>query len=322
MRHPPPRDDRELDVIVLGEINPDIVVSDPDPAPRFGQQERIVESITMTIGSSSAIAACGAARLGLRVAMVGVVGDDAFGRFMLDALAEQGIETTACRVEEGTPTGATVILTNATDRAILTVLGTIAAASATDVSDDLLSRARHIHVGSFFLQERLAAEVPDLFRRAHAAGLTTSLDPNDDPRDTWNSGLAAALGETDLFLPNLREICGVGRHDDPTIAAQQLVGRIATPPVTAVKMGADGALAVTPDGQVARTAAYPIVPMDAIGAGDSFDAGFLAGWLDGAAIGDCLRMGAVGGALSTRATGGTAAQPTRAELDQGLAGWQ
>jgi sugar/nucleoside kinase (ribokinase family) len=321
MRRPPPREDRELDLIVVGEINPDIVVSDPDPVPRFGQREKIVEGVTMTIGSSSAIAACGAARLGLRVAMVGVVGDDPFGRYMLQAMAERGIDTTDCRIDATTPTGATVILARAEDRAILTALGTISAVSASDISDDLLARARHLHVGSFFLQDRLADGVPELFRRAHRAGLTTSLDPNDDPSGAWDGGLAEALDETDVFFPNAAEVSAIGDRDDPIEAARVLATRADPSPVVVVKLGSDGGAVVAGEGELERAPAFPAQPVDLIGAGDSFDAGFLAGWLDGVALGDCLRMATVCGALSTRSTGGTPAQPTRDELDRALAGW-
>jgi sugar/nucleoside kinase (ribokinase family) len=321
MRRPPACEDRELDLIVLGEINPDIVVTDPDPVPRFGQQEQVVDAITMTIGSSSVIAACGAARLGLRVAMVGVVGDDPFGRFMLEAMRERGIDTTGCRIDPGMPTGATVILARATDRAIFTALGTIAAASAMDVSAELLARARHLHVGSYFLQDELAREVPDLFRRARGAGLTTSVDPNDDPTKGWDGGLADTLAETDVFLPNAAEICAIGGYDDPIDASTSLAERVQPSPGIVVKLGPAGAAAIVAGVGVERCGAYPADPVDTIGAGDSFDAGFLAGWLDGAPISTALRMGAICGALSTRSTGGTAAQPTRDEVDRALRGW-
>jgi sugar/nucleoside kinase (ribokinase family) len=321
MHRPPRPEDRELDLIVVGEINPDIIVSDPDPVPRFGQQEQLVDAITMTIGSSSAIAACGAARLGLRVAMVGVVGDDPFGRFMLEAMAARGIDTTWCRIDPEMPTGATVILARPGDRAIFTALGTIDAVSAADVPEELIARARHLHVGSYFLQPHLARDVPELFRQAHDAGLTTSLDPNDDPSKAWNSGLDEALTETDLFLPNGAELAAIGGRDDPAEAAAAVAHRVQPTPVIAVKLGSSGALAVAEE-LVERTAAYGIEPVDAIGAGDGFDAGFISGWLDGASILRCLRMGAVCGALSTRATGGTAAQATREELDAALEDWQ
>ena len=114
---------RDLDLLVAGEINPDVVVTDPDPRPVFGQAERLVGSIRLSIGSSSVITACGAARLGLRVAMVGVVGDDELGRFMLEAMHDRGLETGDCRVASGRATGASVILGNGRERAILTTPG-------------------------------------------------------------------------------------------------------------------------------------------------------------------------------------------------------
>ena len=149
-------DGRDVDLLVVGEINPDIVVWDPDPTPVFGQVERYVEGVRLTIGSSCAITACGAARLGLAVSFVGVVGDDALGRFMLEAMAGRGVDVSACRVVADRPTGASVILGNAADRAILTAIGTIADVRAADVPADLLGRVRHVHAGSYFLQPGLA----------------------------------------------------------------------------------------------------------------------------------------------------------------------
>ena len=304
--------DRPVDLLVVGEINPDIVVTDADPVPVFGQAERLVEGIRLVPGSSSVIMAMGAARLGLSVAMVGVVGDDALGRFMLEAMAGRGIDVSACRVEAGRPTGASVILGNGTDRAILTARGTIADTRAGDVPPGLLAAARHVHVGSFFLQPGLAAEVPALFRSARAAGGTTSLDPNWDPAERWDSGFAAAAAEADVLLPNAAEASRLTGQDDVEAAARVLSDGART---VAVKLGADGALAVGPDGRLVRAAAPRggIVAMDTTGAGDSFDAGFVAAWLAGASLAEALAHGTACGTLSTRAAGGTDGQATASE---------
>ena len=71
----------EYDVLVAGELNPDLILSDPGLMINFGQQEELVKDAVLTIGSSSAIYSCGIAKLGLRAAFIGVVGDDEFGRF-------------------------------------------------------------------------------------------------------------------------------------------------------------------------------------------------------------------------------------------------
>ena len=91
--------ERRFDLLVAGELNPDILIVDPTSGPAFGQVETIVDAIFLAIGSSSAIAACGAARLGLRTALVGVVGEDPFGYFMLRALEDAGIDVSGCRID-------------------------------------------------------------------------------------------------------------------------------------------------------------------------------------------------------------------------------
>jgi sugar/nucleoside kinase (ribokinase family) len=306
---------RDLDLLVVGELNADIVVTDPDPVPRFGQAERLVRDVRLTLGSSSAITACGAARLGLRVAMVGVVGDDALGRFVLEALKARGVDTAGCRIAAGRLTGASVILGNDTDRAILTSLGTIADTRATDVPPALLRRARHVHVGSLFLQPGLASDLPALFRAARSGGATTSLDPNWDPSGSWDGGFAGALAETDVVLPNAGEALRLTGAEDAEAAARILAGdtRIAV-----VKLGAAGALASDAGRPFAHAAARPVEAVDTTGAGDSFDAGFLAARLDGRPVDDALAFAVACGSLSTRAPGGTDGQATRDEVEEWL----
>jgi sugar/nucleoside kinase (ribokinase family) len=323
-----PPESRPFDLLVAGELNPDVLVSGPDVGPAFGQVEKLVEGIRLTVGSSSAITACGAARLGLRVAFVGVVGRDLFGRSMLEALEERGVDVGACRVDPDLPTGATVILSRRSDRAILTALGTIEALRGEDLDDALLARARHLHVGSVYLQDRLRAELPSVFTRARRLGLTTSFDPNWDPTGAWDGGLDALLATADVVLPNREEARRMAGRDDDLAAAGVLHARGAAAgvlhargaaaggtgagPLVAVKLGADGGLAT--DGARMIRVTAPAVPLvDTTGAGDAFDAGFLAGWLGGRDIAEALRLAVACGALSLRAVGGTEGQATLAE---------
>ena len=322
-RNPPELD---IDILVIGEINPDVVVSDPDPVPVFGEHERLVDAIGMTVGSSSAIFACGAARLGLRVAFVGVVGDDPFGRFMLEAMAARGIDVSACTLDATRPTGATVVLTSGRDRAILTAMGTIGALNVDAVPEAMLARARHVHSSCFFLQDASRERLPGFMAAARARGITTSFDTNWDPTDRWDGGVLDMLRACDVFLPNEAEARRIARRDDVEDAARELArigatGRAGVGSVVVVKLGSQGALAVGPDGDLVRVAAMPVTPGDTTGAGDSFDAGFLRGWLDGRPLPDALRLGAVCGALSTLRAGGVDGQPTYAEATEALAAW-
>ncbi|MEA2537744.1 MAG: hypothetical protein QOF11_1978 [Chloroflexota bacterium] len=319
--------ERRFDLLVAGELNPDILIVDPAAQPAFGQVETIVEAIRMEIGSSSAIAACGAARLGLRTAFVGVVGDDPFGRFMLDALDRAGIDLSGCRIDPTIPTGATAILTHGADRASMTALGAIDRLRADDIPRELLVAARHLHVGSTYLQPALAADLPELFAEARSLGLTTSFDCNWDPSETWGAEIDALMREADLFLPNMEEARRITGRTAAPAAAGELIrratqGREPGRPFTlAVKHGAGGAVAMRGswEYEVAEAAVLPVELVDATGAGDSFDAGFLYGTLADWPLRDTLELAIACGSLSVRAVGGTAAQPTLEAAREALA---
>ena len=176
------------DVVVLGEINVDLILGADEIVPVFGQ-ELLVEDATLTMGSSSVIFACGAARLGLRVGFVGIVGDDQFGHFMLQEMAARGVDVSPVVVDPAFKTGITVSLSTPADRAMLTFPGSIAALTPGQVDRGLFDRARHLHVSSYFLQTGLREGLPALFEWARTQGLTVSLDTGWDPDEGWNGGL-------------------------------------------------------------------------------------------------------------------------------------
>jgi sugar/nucleoside kinase (ribokinase family) len=300
---------KPYDILVAGEINPDLILSG-EVEPEFGQVEKLVDSATLTIGSSSAIFACGAARLGLHVAFVGVCGNDTFGRYMLTEMAARGVDTSAVIIRPSGQTGLSVILDRKVDRAILTHPGLIPALTAGDVTDSLLKKSRHLHVASYFLQTALQPGLPDLFRRARTLDLTTSLDTNWDPSGQW-SGFDALLQQVDVFLPNANEALAISKTENIESAGQQLSELCK---LVAIKLGADGAIAHL-GGETARVSVFPVEVVDTVGAGDSFDAGFLYGWLNSWNLRKALSLAVVCGSLSTRAAGGTSAQPT---LDEAM----
>jgi sugar/nucleoside kinase (ribokinase family) len=299
-----------FDILVAGEINPDLILTG-DVTPAFGQAEKLVDSAALTIGSSSVIFACGAARLGLKVAFIGLCGDDIFGHFMLQEMGQRHIDTSAVIVDPQRSTGMSVILNTGADRAILTHAGAMAALRANQVTDELLKQARHLHVASFFLQSGLREGLPDLFRRAHALGLTTSLDTNWDPSGLW-IGVHELLPLTDVFLPNENEAIAISQARTNAQALKRLAQHAGT---VAMKRGAQGALACRAT-ETASACALSEKVVDTVGAGDTFDAGFVYGFLQGWSLERCLWLAVVCGSLSTRAAGGTAAQPTIDEVRQ------
>jgi len=310
---PTPNSDKAFDVVVVGEINPDLILRG-DVTPAFGQVEQIVEEAALTIGSSSAIFACGAARLGLRVAFVGKIGDDVFGQFMRQQLAERGIDVSGIVVDPAIRTGLSVILSPGADRAILTYSGSIAALRYAEIDLRLLDQARHIHLGAYFMLDALRPDVPKLFAEARNRGLTISLDTNYDPTEGWDGGLHEALRYVDVFLPNETELRAIAGAQDTDTALERLAQYM---PAIAVKLGGKGGRAYQ-NGQAAHADALPVDVVDTTGAGDSFDAGFVYGYLHGWDLGRTLQLACACGSLSTRAAGGTAAQPTLAEAEEAL----
>ena len=297
----------DLDLLVVGDCNPDLVLSGGDLVPRFSQVEQLVDNAELVIGGSASILACGAARLGLRVALASVVGMDVFGRFMREALAARAVEIASIAISETTPTGLSVILARSDDRAILTRLGTIDAVSIEHVPSSLIARARHVHVSSYYLLHHLIADVPRLFATAHEHGATTSLDTNWDPSERWQ--LDDVLKHTDVLLPNASEAVHIAHATSLASATRQLRQQVGT---IAVKLGSEGAEAHRGDEHAHARAPLTEV-VDAVGAGDSFAAGFLTGMLQGDSLQDALSLAVACGSLSTRAAGGTAAQATLAE---------
>lgn len=299
-----------FDLLVAGEINPDLILTNPNLEPQFRQAEILVEDAALTAGSSSVIFACGTARLGLRVAFIGVVGDDLFGAFMLDVLKSRNVDVTNVIVDENQTTGLSVILNRVKDRAIITHLGAINALHGEQVTDELLAQTRHLHVASYFLQTSLQPGLTDLFQRAQALGLTTSLDTNWDPEEKW-VGVDELLKLTTVFLPNENEALSLTGAPAVEEAAERLAVKAS---IVAIKMGADGGLAF--DGEsLYRAPIIPVDVVDTVGAGDAFDAGFIYGFLQEWPLERCLKLGVACGSLSTRMAGGITSQPV---LDEAL----
>lgn len=296
--------------LFAGEINVDLVLQNYSAFPEPGR-EVLVRDFAMVLGSATAIMAMGLARLGAGVAFVGAVGDDVWGRYCLEDMAGRGIDVSRVRRGGGLKTGVTVSISHPRDRALVTYLGATTALRGADVDAAALAGMSHLHVSSFFFQEGLRPGLPDLFRRARAAGLTTSLDTGFDPSGTWDSGLRETLGETDVFFPNEVELRAISGCSDPEQGLRALDdGRTRV----VAKLGPLGAMALDA-GQAVRVPAYAVEPVDTTGAGDSFNAGFLYRFMEGAPLAECLRLGAACGALSTQGLGGTAAQPTLAEAE-------
>lgn len=302
-----------MDVLVLGDLNPDLVLRG-DVVPRFGQAEQLLDSAEFELGGSGAITAHALARLGLSVQLLAAVGADPFGREVVAMADRAGVDTTAVDLVDQ-PTGISIVLSNGPARSTFTFIGAIDAPAPPWRTPGDLPVARHLHVSSYFLQRRRAAGLPTLLALARAAGMTTSLDTNLDPTGRF-VGLVEVLPHVDVLFPNREEALATATAltGRPPVGPEEAARDIAAyGPVVVVKDGEHGAL-LCRNGNVLHEPGEPVEPLDTTGAGDTFNAGFLAAMLGGHSDALCLRWGCAAGALSTRCAGGVRGQPTSEEL--------
>ena len=302
MKRQEPQDDKPFDIAIVGELNLDLILYGL-PLVMEAERDLLGTGFTSTLGSSSGIVAHNAATLGMRVRFATMVGDDDFGRIALGRLQQAGVDTSCTIVDANTATGVTILLPHGDERHSLTYLGTIASLTVDHLDRQRLAQARHFHISSLFLQTGLHAGIVDLVRFLKSSGLTVSLDTNDDPQCKWASPLYEVLPYIDVFLPSEREICLMAGGAPLDDALEQFAPRV---PTIVVKRGRRGCRVRHLD-QVFNVAGVTVSPVDTIGAGDSFDAGFLSCWLRGLDLAVCARAGNITGALSTLGAGGTEA---------------
>lgn len=297
---------KKVDCFVAGEANVDLLIQSKvalEPG-----KEKLAEDVQLALGGSSAITAFNLSSLGANVSFIGVLGRDVFGRFVRDRLAAGGINLSFLRQSQRENTGITIWFDKAGQRSGITYMGTIPLLSARDIPLDALERARHFHVGHYFLLQMLHPNAPALFAKIKRLGLTTSLDCNYDPTEKWDSHIRKVLPNVDIFFPNEQEALKLSGCDNAEEAAKAL-GKLAR--IVAVKLGERGVL-VFNEGEVFQIPARRTRVVDTTGAGDSFNAGFLARFLQGAPVRDCAKAGILAAARCVSHMGGTAAFERRA----------
>jgi sugar/nucleoside kinase (ribokinase family) len=301
---------RRLDVVTVGELNPDLILGGMSGPPRLGR-EILAEHCAFTLGSSTALCAANLAALGLSVGIVGKVGEDAFGEFVVRCLGRRGIDTSRVIRDAAVRTGITVSLAYPEDRAMLTFAGAMAHLAAEEVDREYLASARHLHVSSLFLQRDLQPGCADLLRQMRGRGLTTSLDPGWDPAETWDAGIGNLYGLLDILFLNRVEAVQLGNDPDWRRAAGRLAKRT---PLLVVKSGPDGA-SVVQEEHWEEHPGFPVRAVDPTGAGDAFNAGFLFGYLSGWPRASCLEWGNACGAMTAMRSGGSGAFKHRADVE-------
>lgn len=302
---------KKLDVVVVGELNVDLILDQIQGFPELGK-EKIATAMTLTLGSSSAIFASNLSSLGARVGFIGKLGEDVFGDLVLTSLQKRNVDIGQIIVQGATGTGATVAMNYDHQRAMLTYKGAMDELRLAEVRWDYVQTARHLHLSSYFLQSGIKPDCVALFKRAKDLGLSTSLDTNWDPDERWDPELYEIFPYVDIFLPNEDEAMLIARCKTVEAALDKLAQHVKT---VVIKLGKSGALAKQ-QGKTCKSDGFKVAAVDAVGAGDSFDAGFIFKWLQGGDLNQCLHFGNMCGALSVTKAGGTAAFQSREQIAQ------
>ncbi|MEL7832909.1 carbohydrate kinase family protein [Fodinibius sp. Rm-B-1B1-1] len=299
------QESHNFDLLVIGELNLDLILNNLNSFPELGK-EKIAHNIALTLGSSSAIFSANSARLGLSVGFCGMVGKDDFGKKVLKDLSDYKVDTSLIKQSSRHKTGITVILRHDNDRAMTTYPGTMEQFGLSDISEKAFKQAQHLHISSIFLQPKIKRDLFAIIDKAKAHGMTVSIDPQWDPSEKWDIALPKLLSKIDFFTPNETEFIALTNASTVEEGLQKICENNSSCSVI-VKRGLQGASFL--DDGIVRT--IPTIkneaPIDTVGAGDSFDAGFIYQIIQGNDISTATYFGNIVGAVSTTAAGGTEA---------------
>ena len=293
---------KSFDVIVVGELNVDLILNKIEKFPAIGK-EVLANGMTLTMGSSSAIFASNLSTLGSLTSFCGKLGMDDFGNYVIASLKERGVNTLNVIQSPEVATGATIVLNFGEERAMVTHQGAMAYLAFDDIPEEALSQCKHLHVSSVFLQPELKKDIIKLFSKAKSLGLTTSLDPQWDPAEKWDIDFKALLSYVDVFLPNQKELEEITGCKEITAAVQYL----SEANLVAIKRGSEGACLWDGKKFLDQPSFLNHAVVDSVGAGDSFNAGFIHKFVQQRPLTECLEFAALMGAVNTTRAGGTAA---------------
>lgn len=301
---------KKYDVVVIGELNVDLILNKVDTFPAVGK-EIFARQMNLVPGSSSAIFASNISCLGARVVFIGKTGVDLFGDFMISNLHSRAVDTSGIIQDSSCNTGATVVVNFNEDRAMITHPGAMETFSADEVNWDIVRQSKHLHISSYFLQTSLRKDIGGIFRKAKQLGLTTSFDPQWDPEERWEIAIEGMLPDIDMFFPNEAEVLKITK----TSTVEDALKKIAHAGNTIViKQGSRGSTLIQNGRAHSLPAFLNAEVVDAIGAGDSFNAGFVYRFLQNKPPEYCQRFGNMIAAISTTAAGGTGAFSGRQEV--------
>lgn len=295
---------KKFDVIAIGELNVDLILNQIHGEPQVGK-EIFADDMILTLGSSTAIFAANIACLGSKTGFVGMIGKDVFGDLVENSLSAKGVDTSMLIKSDTSSTGATICLNYDEDRANVTYQGAMDIMSFADIDRSIFTKTKHIHLSSVFMQSGIKRDLLEILKFARENNVTTSLDTQWDPDELWDMDYEKILPYLNVFLPNETELKFLTKSetlDEAIVKIEPFID------VCVVKRGRTGSVLLQKGEEpVMLDANLNDSVVDAIGAGDSFNAGFIHAYVKGATAVEAQVNGNLTGAVNTTAAGGTGA---------------
>lgn len=304
---------KQFDIIALGELNVDLILNNIEGFPEVGK-EKFAKQMTLTLGSSTAIFAANAAAIGAKVAFCGMIGNDSFGDLVESSLKAKGVDTRFLIRQDKYATGATICMSYDEDRANLTYQGAMDFMGLNDIDPEVFTTAKHIHISSIYMQSGVKRDLKKILELCKQNGVTTSLDSQWDPAEQWDLDFKDILPLVTVFMPNETELKFLTRCETLEEALE------AIRPYTnaaVIKCGSKGSILMRkgqPDRKQDALLNKNVV--DCIGAGDSFNSGFITRLAAGDPLDRCQEYGNMTGAVNTTAAGGTTAFTSREDVER------
>lgn len=305
---------KKFDIIAIGELNVDLILNHIQSMLVIGK-EIFADDMLLTLGSSTAIFAANAASLGMKVAFVGMIGKDNFGELVKTSLEKRSVSTRYLIETDQYATGATIVLAYAEDRANITYQGSMDTMGFNDIDPSVFEITKHIHISSIFIQSGLKRDLLRILKLAKERGITVSLDTQWDPMEKWDLDYTEILPYVTLFMPNETELKGLAGTSDLHEAIEKIRPYIGEACI--VKCGSQGSILFQKDGTTLEASPFLNTEViDTIGAGDSFNAGFVYSYVKGYSLAECQRLGNLTGAINTTAAGGIGAFTDKNEIEK------
>ncbi len=297
------QDSRSFDVVCIGIMVADVLARPVSRLPERGKLD-LVERMELHTGGCAVNTGIALAKLGIRTAVIGKVGQDGFGDYIIHTLQRHGIDTSGVRRDQVANTSATMVMIGPDgERSFIHYLGANAELREADVDLDLVKQARIVHIAGHNLMSRFdGADTAAVLAKARQLGVQTSLDTAWDATGRWLRLIEPCLSHLDYFVPSFDEAQMIAGRQDPAEVARFFLDYGIR--IVALKMGEQGCY-VTDGEQAIRLPAYPVQPVDTTGAGDCFAAGFLTGLIQGWDLERTARFANAVGAMCVTAIGAT-----------------